>query len=674
MKRASSSAPSDRRPRILIDALAYAPGDGGFTTAIHDLLITCSQLPEFEFVVIHDRRYRSTFRGFGLPTYELRVPRSLRFFASLVVSPFIARRLRASAFHCEISALPWLLGVPGSLTVNDLYFLMDPAAGGRTIRHRVMQWYWSRVFVASIRRARVLKAISETTADDVRRLVSPSLPIILGQPPVAAPEGSPRNRRPPAHGEDLRLLFVGSVVPRKNLPFLLRALKLVRRGWRLDVVGNLWWGADQVAKMQLAGRTHLHGYVSNDERERLMAHAHVLVAPSLYEGFGYPAAEAMIRGLPVLASDVGAFREFVPPEWRFPLNEPAGLASMIDDLDEAHWHAMSLAGPDAVGRFDRAHHVASHRRLFQKLVSASSEATDRARVWRPGPLDRSRAMVRRAVLSTLGTGFEGRLRGAYHRALRGAGRFGPPENASNRQLLALLASHAGTIVDVGANVGRYAWFLKQHAGSQSRLVALEPHPDAAALLRKTIGGLPGCSVLEVAAADSDEVAELIVPEGPFGTPLSALAWVQGSSQDHDGEALQVRARRLDRLIEDGTIPITPPVLVKIDVEGAEARVLQGATELLGRYRPVIYFECQADMTARHGATPSEVWAHLLRAGYRIFAPTPEGIVPAEDVRSDVVNYLALPILDRAKDIQVDGPLDAPVLNAIIDRWVRSGHA
>lgn len=359
-----------RRPRILIDAIAYSPRDGGFTSAMHDLLDTCRTLPEFEFVVVHARRHTEVFRAYGLRTYSVAVPRSLRFFASLIVLPLVARRTKAAAVHCEISALPGSMGVPGSVTVHDVYFLIEPDADGRSIRRRIMSTYWRRVYVASLRQARIVKAISETTADDLRRLVSPDLPIVVGEPRFLAPPGPEPVRSMPDPDQDLRLLFVGSVIPRKNLGFLVRSLLLVRRRWRLDVVGNLWWGADELGPVRNDERVHLHGYLPDAERDQLMLDAHLLLAPSHYEGFGYPAAEAMVRGLPALTSDVGAFREFVPAEWRFPLDGGESLASMIDSLDEAAYGAMPGIARAAVARFSPEAHRARHRHLFERLVSA----------------------------------------------------------------------------------------------------------------------------------------------------------------------------------------------------------------------------------------------------------------------------------------------------------------
>lgn len=349
--------------------MAYSPRDGGFTAAIHDLLETCSRLPEIEFVIVHDRRYSEAFSYFGLPQYQVAVPARLKFFASLVLMPFIVRRIGASAVHCEISAIPWLVGVPGSVTVHDLWGQIGPRQRDRSVQRRVMRLYWDRVFIASVRRARVVKAVSQTTADDLARLVSPDLPVVVAWPRFLAPSEPNPVRRTPTPSEDLRLLFVGNIVPRKNLPFLIAALRLVHRPWRLDVVGGLWWGMDDLGSMIRDGRVQVHGYVPDSERDRLMAQSHLLVAPSHYEGFGYPVAEAMIRGLPVLTSDAGAYRDFVPSEWRFPLDDPSVLASMIESLGEERLAAAEAASKYVRARFDAEHHLDGHRQLFSRLVS-----------------------------------------------------------------------------------------------------------------------------------------------------------------------------------------------------------------------------------------------------------------------------------------------------------------
>jgi FkbM family methyltransferase len=201
------------------------------------------------------------------------------------------------------------------------------------------------------------------------------------------------------------------------------------------------------------------------------------------------------------------------------------------------------------------------------------------------------------------------------------------------------------------------------------LFAFEPHPAAARLLRSALRTSPRCTVLEVAAADRDETAELVVPNGSFGTPISALAWVRNSQGGEDRRVLRITTRRIDSLIEDGTISVTGPVFMKIDVEGAEGRVLRGAAGLLRHHRPVVYFECQTHSAARQGETPDGVWDELGKVGYQIFGNRASRFISVGSIQPDIANYLAIPRID---DFEENQPLDALAIIAIIERWATRG--
>lgn len=287
--------------------------------------------------------------------------------------------------------------------------------------------------------------------------------------------------------------------------------------------------------------------------------------------------------------------------------------------------------------------------------------------WRPGPLDRARAFGRRAMISTLGEGVEDRIRGAYHDVLRRADRFGPPESEATVAVLAAIAARSQTIFDIGANVGRYTWFLGRHASERSFLFAFEPHPKAAGLLRRTVGVSPRWAVLEIAVADRDESAQLVVPDGPFGAPISALAWVRTQGGRGDRDTLRISMRRIDSLIEDGVIHVAGPAFMKIDVEGAEARVLRGAAGFLTRHRPVIYFECETRSATRQGETPEGLWGELKMASYQIFMNRANSFVPVDRIQPEAVNYLAIPDSDT---VAAEHPLDIPAMIAVVDRWAR----
>jgi glycosyltransferase involved in cell wall biosynthesis len=133
-------------------------------------------------------------------------------------------------------------------------------------------------------------------------------------------------------------LFVGGFMPHKNLPRLLTAFeatRFCRDGGRLVLAGGT---AGQVSGLEAALTARQRGFVTavpaSDQAalERLFATSHLLVQPSLEEGFGLPAWEALSCGLRVCASDGGALPEvvagFVEP---FPATDTAAMTAAIDE-------------------------------------------------------------------------------------------------------------------------------------------------------------------------------------------------------------------------------------------------------------------------------------------------------------------------------------------------------
>jgi glycosyltransferase involved in cell wall biosynthesis len=114
------------------------------------------------------------------------------------------------------------------------------------------------------------------------------------------------------------VLHVGSVQPRKNLLRLAEAFAQV-----IDTVENLTlvlagrpgWGYGtllaRIEKPDLAGRVVMPGYVADEDLAALYSGALVYAFPSLYEGFGFPALEAMACGTPVVCSNTSSLPELV---------------------------------------------------------------------------------------------------------------------------------------------------------------------------------------------------------------------------------------------------------------------------------------------------------------------------------------------------------------------------
>ena len=139
-----------------------------------------------------------------------------------------------------------------------------------------------------------------------------------------------------------RVLFVGNSDDRnKGARYLVEALAaLPDRNWQLVVVDRREATVvrEAAARLGVEDRVELTGRLSRDDLVREYCRAAVFVSPSLYEGFGLPAAEAQACGTPVIATHAGALPEvvadgesglLVPPA--DPLSLAGAIARLLDD-------------------------------------------------------------------------------------------------------------------------------------------------------------------------------------------------------------------------------------------------------------------------------------------------------------------------------------------------------
>ncbi len=166
---------------------------------------------------------------------------------------------------------------------------------------------------------------------------------------------SGRRRPQPAEPE---LLFVGRAGdPNKGLEHLLAALALLPREIRLCVLDRFPEGtamARQISAHGLASRIRFAGKVSRDELEAAYQRAALVVVPSLFEGFGLPAVEALAAGTPVVASRAGALPEILDVAGAgrlVPPGDPPALAKGISE-SLARWRSEQRAALAARTRIE----------------------------------------------------------------------------------------------------------------------------------------------------------------------------------------------------------------------------------------------------------------------------------------------------------------------------------
>ena len=112
------------------------------------------------------------------------------------------------------------------------------------------------------------------------------------------------------------LLYVGTLAPHKNIVKLIESFGiLVKQGYlgKLVIAGGKGWMYEEifdvVKKLKMDKHVLFTGYIEQKELEGLYKYAYALVNGSLYEGFGLPPLEAMIRKIPVAISDIPVFKE-----------------------------------------------------------------------------------------------------------------------------------------------------------------------------------------------------------------------------------------------------------------------------------------------------------------------------------------------------------------------------
>lgn len=112
------------------------------------------------------------------------------------------------------------------------------------------------------------------------------------------------------------LLYVGNAYPHKNLKRLILAFrKLIEEGLDCNLVLVTNKGQfnhfNQVKRSPIEEKIIFTDFISDDELDKLYKDASLYVFPSLYEGFGLPALEAMARGVPVISSNTTCLPEIL---------------------------------------------------------------------------------------------------------------------------------------------------------------------------------------------------------------------------------------------------------------------------------------------------------------------------------------------------------------------------
>ena len=280
--------------------------------------------------------------------------------------------------------MPLRLSVPAVVTVHDLTFFEHPEW-----HERGKVAYFRPMIRAAVHRAAAVIAVSEDTATRLRSLAPPSGPIVV------APHGVDHERFSPvvepsddavlaARGiRSPYIAFTGTIEPRKGLPTLVDAFARIaidNRALRLVLAGGDGWGSDSVRDAVAASgvptRVLRPGYLPDSAVAPFFRRAAVVAYPSLAEGFGLNALEALACGAPLVTTTGSALDEVVGDAALTVMPGDAGaLATALREALEPDVAArLRAAGPRRAAGFTWQRSVDRHLEAYGLATSIDARA------------------------------------------------------------------------------------------------------------------------------------------------------------------------------------------------------------------------------------------------------------------------------------------------------------
>jgi FkbM family methyltransferase len=191
----------------------------------------------------------------------------------------------------------------------------------------------------------------------------------------------------------------------------------------------------------------------------------------------------------------------------------------------------------------------------------------------------------------------GPIKRAVLAAVRSAGYeivpIGPVYPAANRRLTMIAHHGVKTVVDVGANTGQYASALRQ-AGYKEEIISFEPLSEAYEELEKKSRPDPKWRVFHGAIGNANGEAEINIAGNSESSSLLPMldAHIQSAPESQYRATERVKVSTLDSILAP-LLPEESRVLLKIDTQGYEHQVIQGAESVLQR---VCIIECELSLT------------------------------------------------------------------------------
>jgi glycosyltransferase involved in cell wall biosynthesis len=313
--------------KILIDATGITREKAGVGVYARSLLSNLTAVPsDMEiYILAQDDDPEMDFSGRPGVTM-IRVPARwfrilpLRFLLEQLYLPMLLWRRHIDVVHSLHYAFPLVVfGTRRVVTFHDMTFFTMPELHERT------KIIYFRFFMAKMGRlADHSIFISHSALNDFRARLGHE----RGASSVV-PHGKGAAFRPDIVFDPVALrkryglnesfaLYLGTIEPRKNLPRLVEAFANIAAKYpalQLVIAGKRGWMAEElyqtISRLNLADRIHFPGFIAEEDKAALLVSCTLFIYPSLYEGFGLPALEALACGTPTVTSNTSALPDVV---------------------------------------------------------------------------------------------------------------------------------------------------------------------------------------------------------------------------------------------------------------------------------------------------------------------------------------------------------------------------
>ncbi len=370
---------------IVVDARLNAYRNGGIPQYTRQLIhAMAAEAPTAAFTVLqHRRQPERLITAANVTRRVIYTPPHHRWEQWVLPVEVGAIRPHVALFPDFVA--PTRRNFPAVVTIHDLAFLhfddlLDDDAKA-----------FYALVGASAKHADGIIAVSESTKRDIVELldIAPERISVIYEAAAArfTPLPTIPHERKRINNIDVTangyLLFVSTIEPRKNLPVLLQALRIVRdrhpnRNYHLVAAGARGWREtpilQQIDHLRLHDAITLLGSVSDDDLHWLYANSRIYANPSRYEGFGLPLVEALACGAPALASNTSSLPEvggdaamYLPPD------DPTAWADAIEQLwDDGDMRArLAARGPVQAARFSWQRAAQETLQLLNRVAKPS---------------------------------------------------------------------------------------------------------------------------------------------------------------------------------------------------------------------------------------------------------------------------------------------------------------